>query len=79
MKDAIYDIVSRLMSVSKDTLTPESSPLNVEGWDSLKHMKLMLELESSFGLEFDADQILHMVTIQRIEDTVSGLLNGKAR
>jgi acyl carrier protein len=38
-------------------LTPETSAKDVEGWDSLKHVRLMLTVEKSFGVHFTAAEI----------------------
>ena len=39
------------------SLTPESAPGNVAGWDSFAHVKLILALEEEFGVSFTVDDV----------------------
>ena len=36
---------------------PRTTALDVDGWDSLSHSMLMLELESAFGIELDPERV----------------------
>ena len=52
-------------SISKDTV-----PDDVPGWDSVGHMSLVSGLEEEFGVEFDVDDIMEMSTVARIVEIV---------
>ena len=39
---------------------------NIDGWDSLMNIKLVIALEEAFGVEFDEDDIVTMTSYQRI-------------
>jgi acyl carrier protein len=43
----------------------------VEAWDSLKHMELIVSLETAFGLEFNIDEVVAMTTVQTIKRVLS--------
>ena len=38
-------------------LAPETSPRDIEGWDSAKTVAILLEIEESFGFEMSSDEI----------------------
>lgn len=57
-------IYTRLTSVFRDVfdeddlvLTPEITADDVDGWDSLSHIRLVLAVSKSFGVKFSASEI----------------------
>ena len=40
---------------------------NCDKWDSLRHLNLIVELESEFGVEFDPEEISGMKCFEDIE------------
>ena len=74
LRERILSVVSLVMEVPVDQLNADSSPENVAAWESLRHMNLMLALEEEFGIRFTDGQIMDMVTVGRIVETVSGLV-----
>jgi len=58
--DTIVDIFSNVMGIPKielnDTIAYNSHP----AWDSLKHLQLISELETTFDIEFDMDDVIAM-------------------
>ena len=47
-----------------ESLPPEATPLSeVEGWDSLKHVSLILGLERELNEKLTGDQIKKIVTV----------------
>jgi acyl carrier protein len=73
MKERIIELVSSIMDVPAESLTEDSSPANVESWDSLKHMNLVLALEEEFGIRLNDERIMKMVSVGAIVETVSEL------
>jgi acyl carrier protein len=39
------------------TVTPELSATNLEGWDSLTHVRLILTVEKAFKIKFSTSEI----------------------
>ena len=46
----IKETMSTIFNVPAESLNENSSQDNVEGWDSLKHMNLLLALEQEFDV-----------------------------
>lgn len=63
MKEKVLQVVSRVMDVPVTELNEDSSPDTVAGWDSLKHMNLVLALEEELGVQFSDTQIVEMNSI----------------
>lgn len=40
---------------------------DVEAWDSLKHMELIVSVENTFGIELSFDEIVAMQTVSEIK------------
>ncbi len=68
MSKKIFEIVARIMGVPIEAVTPESSPETLGTWDSLRHMKLILAIEESTGIEFSDEDI---VSIKNVRDLLN--------
>ena len=61
MESRIKAVMAAVFEVPVDEITDESSPDNIESWDSLKHMNLVLALEEEFNIGFEDDEIVEMM------------------
>ena len=52
-----------------------STAADLEKWDSLSHLRLIMELEESFGIAFDDEQVGQLASVQRIMEVVGN--NGR--
>lgn len=69
MKERILEIMARTFQT--DRLPENPSQENVEQWDSLRHLNLIIELEMEFDTEFEPEQIAQMKSLQEIEKILS--------
>jgi len=58
MEDRIKKVMSDVFNIDVSLINNESSPDNIENWDSLKHMNLIVALEEEFEIEFDDEEIV---------------------
>lgn len=68
--DRILRVVSLVMEVPIEKLNKESSPDNVENWDSLKHMNLILALEEEFDVTFSDEEIVELLSVEIIVEVL---------
>lgn len=47
-------------------ISPESTPGDIPGWDSLGHVRLVVELEKVFGTAFEVDEVMEMEDVAAI-------------
>lgn len=71
MEKRIEEIFRDVMEWEDDVeVTDEMSPENVEDWDSLVSMSMVLNLEKEYGIKFAYDEILAMETIGDIKEVL---------
>ena len=66
--DRVRTIASDILEVPAAKITPDSSPENIETWDSVHHLNMVLALEQEFNLQFEPEEIDQMKDIQHILD-----------
>jgi acyl carrier protein len=58
MEGRVKKVMSDVFNIDVSLINNESSPDNIENWDSLKHMNLIVALEEEFEIEFDDEEIV---------------------
>ena len=71
LEQRIVSIIAEILEVNADALTKESAMGSTPRWDSLKNLKIIFELEASFNLVFDLDDLIE---VRSIADCI-GLVN----
>jgi acyl carrier protein len=74
MRENVLHVISQVLGMPVDELSEDSSPENIEAWDSLKHMNLVLALEEEFGVRFSDEKIVEMLNVRLITEAVQELL-----
>jgi acyl carrier protein len=64
--EKVRNIVAEVSEVEVERVTLKSSPDNLEEWDSLAQVNIVLSLEQEFGHQFSPDQIDSMVSVEKI-------------
>ena len=68
-------ILNRVREIAGDVLeapvTSESTPDTVEAWDSVRHLNLMLALESEYGFELSPEEMDEAKSIGQIARLVA--------
>ncbi len=72
MSKKLYNIISRVMEIKSSELTDESSPEDIENWDSYNGLLLVDELESEFNVKFTVEEVFD---VNSISDIKKHLLN----
>ena len=67
----VREIVSDVLQVDGDAITPDSSPENTATWDSVQHLNLVLALEEEYGLQFLPEEMDQMKTVGEIVELVA--------
>ena len=64
--DMVRFIVATTMRVPSESITAESSYLNVDGWDSLSNVRLIARLAEDFEVEFTDDEMEQTTSVASI-------------
>ena len=60
MSEKLYQIISRVFNVDNSKINDETSPENLEEWDSFNFYVLLDEIENEFNIKFDLDETLEI-------------------
>ena len=73
------DILTKVQEVFRDeleveylVLTDETTADDVEEWDSLSHVQLVVALEKAFGIKFTSREILSWDNVGDLVDCIAG-------
>ena len=67
MSEKLYRIVSKVFNVDNSKINDETSPENLEEWDSFNFYVLLDEIENEFDMKFDLDESLDIKKIGDIK------------
>ena len=67
MSKKLFNIISRVMEIKSSELTDESSPEDIENWDSYNGLLLVDELESEFNVKFTVEEFFDVHSIADIK------------
>jgi acyl carrier protein len=66
VKEKTKAVISDILGISLVEITDDASTENIEQWDSLKHITLIVAVEETFGIEFDEQIIPELTSLQAI-------------
>jgi acyl carrier protein len=64
--DRVRALLARVLDVPLASIGPGFSTTTVPSWDSLNHLMLISEVESSFGVLFSNQEIVDLTSLDRI-------------
>jgi acyl carrier protein len=74
------EIIERLTTVFSDvldidnlTLTDSTKASDIEGWDSLAHVRLMIASEREFGVRFPTNEMSQLKDVGELIDMIQRL------
>ena len=70
MDERIYELMSKLLGVSKGDLNMDSSMETLSGWDSLKHMEIIASIEEAWEITLLPDDIISMISVAKIKEVL---------
>jgi len=71
VEDQLRQVFARVFSVPPESVTNDSTPQSVAGWNSGGHLNLVLEIESEFNIQLSDEEVVAMVTFQLVQNTVA--------
>lgn len=81
MNDAIFERVrtatADALNVPPQRIHPETCPQEMEAWDSVMHLNLVLALEQQFDIEFSPEEIERMKSVGAIAGIVEEKTGGR--
>ena len=63
----VENVLSEILQMPVAAITDELTMKDVDAWDSLKHMELIVALEQSFDIQLSFDEIVAMQSVNQIK------------
>jgi acyl carrier protein len=70
MEERVKQIMADIFDINPKKINKSTSMDNVDSWDSLKHINLILELEQEFKISLDTKEIESMLSFDDILKTL---------
>ncbi len=70
MYEPLKRILAGIVGCPPDQIPDDAQLTTLEGWDSLRHLELMLALETEFDIHIQAKEIRELASLQQIHDFV---------
>jgi acyl carrier protein len=71
----LQTIVANHFSMKAIEITLDSTKDTIEDWDSLEHIRLILEIEATFRIKFPLEVIPQITSLKSIQIELEKLLN----
>ena len=70
MEDRIKQVMASVFEIKVSRIDEKSSPETIATWDSLSHMKLIIALEEEFGIRFNDDEVVELISYALIKSII---------
>ena len=67
----IQEAFAEVLDDDKIKISPETSPANLEGWDSFAHIQIVLALEKSLKIKFQSKEVFGWQNAGDIANSIS--------
>ena len=67
MSERLEEVVGSILGVAADTISDDSSSENIQSWDSLRQLSIILAVESAYGISIGANEAMDMNSIAAIK------------
>ncbi|MEU1475136.1 acyl carrier protein [Streptomyces sp. NPDC001668] len=54
----VIEVIGQLFDIEADELTLDTTPAEIEGWDSVNQMRILVYLERQLGTSLDYDRFM---------------------
>jgi acyl carrier protein len=70
----IKEVMSAVFEIPLESISDDSSYDNIENWDSLRHLNLILALEEEFEVSIPDEEVGNLLNYKLIELIINDLL-----
>jgi acyl carrier protein len=77
--ERIADVIRATMKQPHLRIGPETTADDVDGWDSLAHARLLMNIESAFGIRFVIADVLELENVGDLAAAVASTIAAAAR
>ena len=74
----INDIMIDVFDLDDLDINELTSADDIEGWDSLSHLRLVTQVEVHYGIRFSTAEVASFANVGDMARTIVGKINGRA-
>jgi acyl carrier protein len=67
LEHKLKTIMAEALTIPMERIDDSTTMDNVDTWDSLRHMELVVAIEQSFQIEFSAEEFIQMTSFAEIK------------
>lgn len=71
MKSKIMTILAEVLEISPDRINLNTEQNQLEEWDSLAHLKLIMKLEQELNISISMEEVSELTSIDKIYSIIS--------
>lgn len=75
--DELKTVFEQVFDEPDLTIAPQSTANDIDGWDSMSHVTMLMAVEDHFGIEFKPFEIAKLVNVGALADLVEKKLAEK--
>ena len=73
----VGDIIRTTFRCPGVEVTRETSAIDIDGWDSLSHTNLIMEVERKFAIQLPVERMFDLADVGELVDLVAEVLRGR--
>lgn len=77
MENRLKRLLSIILEVDEEIINNNASADNIEGWDSLKQMNIIVSIEEEFSVLFDEDEAILSSSYSSLYELIKAKLGKK--
>ncbi|MGQ4912592.1 MAG: acyl carrier protein [Candidatus Thorarchaeota archaeon] len=75
INDRLLDILSAVLNIDKDQITDDLRRKDFEAWDSMAHLMIISEIENTFEMFFEDEEVVDIWTVGDLKRILSEKLD----
>jgi len=74
---SLKQVLAEIFELDPSTIDGTTSIDNVELWDSLQHISMIVSVEQEFGVRFSEEEMAELLSYERLRSALAGKLSLK--
>lgn len=66
IQETVENLIADSLKLSRDSVSAETSMDNLSAWDSIAQVNILMGIEQSFDLYFDAEEFSELTSVAHI-------------
>lgn len=66
----LHDIFRDILEDDSLVLSAKTTARDIEGWDSINHIQLLVAIEKEFGVKFNTGEVAHLANVGEIVNLI---------